>query len=280
MIKTIAYFPSQCARNSHSVMEAFLDSCAIGGIKTVENSLTADAAVIWSVLWHGRMAANQQVYEHYRRQNKPVIVIDIGALYRGQTWKIAVNNINAQGQYGHQENLDWNRPKRLGISLAGTVAGNPSVLICLQHEKSLQLQGVDQVAWLMQQITAIKECTDRPILIRPHPRCQVALPKLPSNVSVEPPKKVINTYDSFDLRFDYRALVNYNSGPGIQAGIEGCPVIVDSSSLAYPIAITIQQIDNPPTVNREQWLVEICHTEYTVDEIKNAQWLKRIKQYL
>jgi hypothetical protein len=29
-------------------------------------------------------------------------------------------------------------------------------------------------------------------------------------------------------------------------------------------------------VDRDQWLVEICHSEYTIEEIKQAQWLKRI----
>ena len=257
-------------------MEAFLDSCNIGKIVALENSWTADAAVIWSVLWNGRMLANQQVYEHYRAQNKPVIVIDVGALYRGRTWKIAINNINALGYYGHQENLDWDRPKQLGISLGHTMPGNPAVLICLQHQASLQMQGVDQESWLHQQINQIRSVTDRPILVRPHPRHKLSLTNLPKNVAVETPKKLEQTYDGFDLRFDYQALVNYNSGPGIQAGIEGCPVIVDSSSLAHPISITTQQIEQRHVVDRDQWLVEICHSEYTIEEIKQAQWLKRI----
>jgi hypothetical protein len=99
-------------------MSAFLDCCQAAGIQTQENSMTADAAVIWSVLWHGRMRPNQGVYEHYRSQNRPVIVIDIGALYRGQTWKLAVNHVTRDGYYGHEHNLDMTRPRKLQISLA------------------------------------------------------------------------------------------------------------------------------------------------------------------
>ena len=90
-------------------MGAVLDSLQARGIQTQENSMNSDAVVIWSVLWHGRMAANQQVYQHYRAQGKPVIIIEIGALYRGNTWKIAVNNITSQGYYGHLTDLDWGR---------------------------------------------------------------------------------------------------------------------------------------------------------------------------
>ena len=81
VIKNIAYFPLQCALNSRPVMDAVLDCLVAAGIQLQENSWESDAAVIWSVLWNGRMAPNQQVYEHYRKQNKPVIVIDVGALY-------------------------------------------------------------------------------------------------------------------------------------------------------------------------------------------------------
>ena len=59
MIKNIAYFPLQCAKNSKPVMTAVLDCLQARGVQTQENSMTADAAVIWSVLWAGRMAGNQ-----------------------------------------------------------------------------------------------------------------------------------------------------------------------------------------------------------------------------
>ena len=47
-------------------MDAVLDAVQSAGIQTKENSWDADAAIIWSVLWHGRMAANQKVYEQMR----------------------------------------------------------------------------------------------------------------------------------------------------------------------------------------------------------------------
>ena len=46
------------------------------------------------------------------------------------------------------------------------------------------------------------------------------------------------------------------------------------------MSIALEQIENPPTKDREQWLVEICHTEYTVDEIAEGLWLKRLKDSL
>jgi len=276
----VAYFPNQCAQNSVPVMQAILDSLRTAGHAIESNSMDADAAIIWSVLWAGRMAANQAVWSHYRSQGRPVIVIDVGALYRGETWKIAVNSITATGYYGHTENLDWDRPRKLGISLALNLTRNPRIIIAAQHARSLQTVGlVSMEGWVVQQVEQLRTVTDRPIVVRPHPRSPLnssGLVHLPKDVVIEQPARVANTYDSYNLAFDCHAIVNHNSGPGIQAALAGTRPIVDVSSLAHPVGIPIVDIEKPYDCNRDQWLVEICHTEYTLQEIKQGQWLKRL----
>ena len=280
----MAYFPLQCAKNSSPVISAMLSSLRQAGVSTQENSWDADAVIIWSVLWAGRMAANQAVWSHYRSLGRPVVVIDVGALYRGETWKIALNSITANGYYGHTENLDWDRPRRLGISLAINLSRNPRIVIAAQHARSLQVTGlVSMEGWVIQQVERLRTVTDRPIVVRPHPRSPLdwaGLVHLPPDVVIEQPVKVDNTYDSYNLAFDCHAIINHNSGPGIQAALAGTRPIVDKSSLAYPVGIDLHDIEQPYTADRDQWLVEICHTEYTVEEIKKGLWLQRLQTQL
>jgi hypothetical protein len=254
------YFPLQCALNSGPVISAVMESMQANGFEIEPNSYDADVAVIWSVLWNGRMIANQDVYRYYRSKNRPVICIEVGALNRGITWKIALNNVNAFGYYGHLLDLDMDRPKKLGISLQTNKLNHNRVLVAGQHKQSLQLEGVDQEAWYLEQIQNI----DKQIVIRPHPRCPLDRSRFPKHVTWEQPRKLPDTYDSFDMHWDFDTVINYNSGPGIQAVIAGIPVVVDSSSLAHGV------------IDREQWLIEICHTEYTLHEINQGIWLKRI----
>ena len=276
MIKNVAYYPLQCAKNAQPVMSAVLDCLQARGIQTQENSMTSDAAIIWSVLWAGRMAANQAVYEHYRSQGKPVIIIEIGALYRGDTWKIAVNNITADGYYGHLDNLDWDRPRKLKIGLATQFASKPNIIVALQHDRSLQVTELDMTGWLHSTLNILKNSTDRPITVRPHPRCKLKLNDLPAGVSVEIPNRLPNTYDSYDMHYDCHALVNYNSGPGTQAAIAGVRPIVETTSLAYPVGVGFAGIEQPYTRDRELWLAQICHTEYTLDELRRGAWISRV----
>jgi len=280
----VAYFPLQCAQNSTPVIAAMLNSLRNAGITAIENSWDADAVIVWSVLWSGRMAANQAVWSHYRSLGRPVIVIDIGALYRGETWKIALNSITANGYYGHTENLDWDRPRKLGISLALNFTRNPRIIVAAQHARSLQTVGLSSMeGWVVQQVERLRTVTDRPIVVRPHPRSALdwaGLVHLPPDVVIEQPQKIVNTYDSYNLAFDCHAMVNHNSGPGIQAALAGTRPIVDTSSLAHPVSIQIENIDQPYTVDRDQWLTEICHTEYTVQEIQQGLWLQRLSSHL
>ncbi len=281
MIKNVAYFPLQAAGNSGPVMAAMLESLRHAGICTEENSMTSDAVIIWSVLWSGRMIKNRDVYQHYRSLGRPVIVIDIGSLLRGVTWKVAIDNITAQGYYGHTQDLDWDRPSRLGVSLGTAERSGSHVVIAAQNSASLQVQDLDSMeSWIAQQVALIRAHTDRTIRVRLHPRSRLAVSRLPTNVTVEFPRRVPNTYDSFDMRFDCHAIVNYNSGPGIQAAVQGVRPIVDSSSLAHPVSVSIHNIERPYDINRDQWLVEICHTEYTVKEIAQGLWLKRLSDRL
>lgn len=261
-------------------MQAMLDSLRGNNIQTVENSMECDAAIIWSALWHGRMAPNKKVYEHYRAQNKPVIIVDIGALYRGETWKIAINHINRLGYYGHTENLDMDRPRKLGISLALNLSKNPAILIAAQHRFSLQLANQNHEEWIMNQIEDIRQVSDRPIVVRPHPRSPLHIGTLNKTITIEPPQKIDGTYDSFNMHFDYHAVVNYCSGPGIQAAIAGTRPIVGTYSLAAPVAVTLDKLDSPYDIDRDQWLIEICHTEYTIKEIEQGLWIQRLHSHL
>ena len=61
----IAYFPDQMALQSEPVWQAFLTGMQLLGHDPIKNALTADAVVIWSVLWHGRLRTNLATYNYY-----------------------------------------------------------------------------------------------------------------------------------------------------------------------------------------------------------------------
>ena len=264
----IAYFPNQIALNSEHVINAFINGCKFLGHEVVENAMDADAAVIWSVLFQGRMFGNQQIYESYRKQDKPVFVIEVGTLKRGVLWKISLNNINRLAAWGDQKNLNIDRPAMLGLSLQEFRQIRPkTILIATQHERSLQWRGQPSVVqWVENTIRNIRQYTDRPIVVRPHPRYRIP-PLFGKGITTENPMPLPNTYSEYNINYDHHCVVNFCSGPSIQSAIAGTPVICDQSSLAYPVSIPMEKIEDAYLPDRKDWFIKLCHTEWTVEEI-------------
>lgn len=276
MIKTASIFPRQVALNSAPVLTAIKNSLTKQGVRIVENDMEADAAIIWSVLWTGRMAANRSVYQCYSATNRPVIVIDVGTLMRGITWKIALNNINREGWFGSADTIDPKRVSALGLSLGDKPAGD-SILVALQHRRSMQAQAIlDWPQWILKTCHHIRRYSDRPIVVRPHPRDFFALSNLPDQVTLQRPRALPGTYDDFDWSCGWHAVINHNSGPGVLAAIAGCRPVVHESSLAWPVAVNIPDIESPYIMDRHEWFIEIANTEYTLEEIDQGLWLKRL----
>ena len=155
------------ALNSKPVFDAFAHGCIHHGIDVVYNNPNADVNVIWSVLFHGRMARNKEVWE----QNKPTIVLEVGGIKRGTTWKVGLNGINRDAYFGPKGN-DSTRAKELGLELKPWRMSGEHILICGQHDKSLQWKNMGSMAnWVMKTIDTIKLHSNLPIIFRPHPRC-------------------------------------------------------------------------------------------------------------
>lgn len=270
------------ALNSPSIFDAFQQGLIAQGHTVVDSN--EDVPVIWSVLWNGRMSSNQQIYERCIKDNKPIIIIEVGNLKRNETWRICLNHINGLGEFGAEENIDVNRPKKLGLRMAVPATNRrEEILIATQHQKSLQWKGMPSMAdWTAKTIENIRRHTDRPIVIRPHPRSPMpGIEHEFKGVSRQQPVKVQSTYDNFDINYNYHAVVNHNSGPPILAAINGTPVITGESSLAYPVSDVMENIENPKLPDsRLLWFTKLTHCEWTVEEIKQGIPIKRLEKFI
>lgn len=279
------------ALNSNPIFEAFAKSIIDAGHTVIYNEPyrvfghydNYDVAVIWSVLWNGRMAKNKTVWEQNRLLNKPVIVLEVGGIQRSTTWKVGLNGINRSAYFGPDNNND-DRHRLLGLSLKPWKDPGKFVLICGQHDKSLQWQDMPRMStWVMNTIDEIQKYTDLPIIFRPHPRCPLPdIERQYQNVYRDNPVKIIGSYDDFNLSFkDCHAVISWSSNPGPLAVINGVPVFTGPSSLAYNVANTdLAKIEYPDKPNRKQWLSDYAHTEFTIDEITQGIPLKNLTPML
>jgi hypothetical protein len=278
----LSIFPQYGALNSKSVFEAFTVGARKLGHEVVEHDLSADVYVIWSILWHGRMKQNKHVWDTARSLGKNVIVLEVGGLKRGHTWKIGINGINNLAHFANHTNLIPERSKKLGIFLKPWTMSGEHILICGQHSQSDQWmlrKSADE--WALSIIDQVRQHSQRPIILRPHPRDYTWAQKIQrSDIKIKIPKQLPGTYDDFDFEQDLQsawAVINPSSNTGVQAIIHGVPSFVDQDSLALPVGNTdFSQIENPLRPNRDHWLETLCHTEWTESEIAQGIPLLRI----
>ena len=265
--------------NSKPVFEAFEHSLRKAGHIVTESDMHADVAVIWSVLFNGRMTGNKPVWDYYTKTGKKVIVLEVGGIKRGTTWKVGLNGINRDGYFGNT-GASGDRVTTLEIKLKPWRKDGEYIMICGQHDKSLQWRNMPRMSnWFLETYDTIRKHTDRPIIFRPHPRCR--LEHIESGLKYvyrQDPVHIGGTYDDFDMGFDnVYCTVSWSSNPGIHSVINGVPAFVGPSSLAYDVAgHDLNLIEYPQTPDRTQWLNDYAWTEYTVDEIAAGLPLKRL----
>ena len=229
------------------------------------------------------MAGNQAIWEKCQREERPCIVLEVGGIKRGTTWKVGLNGINRDAYFGNTgHNSD--RAKQLGLELKPWRSNGENILICGQHDKSLQWKDMQPMSqWVMDTIQFIRAQTNRPIIFRPHPRCPLtAIEHEFKDVKRQTPKQIKDTYDDFDMGFDnIWATVSWSSNPGIHSVIEGVPAFTGPSSLAFDVALqNLRQIEDPLYCDRTQWLNDYAHTEHTIEEISQGIPIKHLTSKL
>jgi hypothetical protein len=283
----ISVFPDYGSLNSKPVFDAFIqhlrDKKENFQINQWDN--TTDVAVIWSVLWRGRMEQNRKIWDEFKAQGKPVVVLEVGGIKRNLSWKVGINGINRDADFANQtfDNTRWPLFK---IDMQPWKQSGNVIVICGQHNNSLQWQGLPKMhKWLQQQVREIRKYTNKPILVRPHPRdpVNISIDEF-KNIKIAQPKRDWSTYDDTDFKKVLKstwAVVNHSSNPAMEAVFSGIPVFVSQSSLCFEVGNHgYADINKPAMPNRQAWADRLAYTEWFVDEIREGKPWSRIRERL
>ena len=271
--------------NSKTVFDAFIESLKNAGDEVQLNEdKNSDVAVIWSVLWQGRMLGYQKTWNECQNKNKPVVVLEVGGIKRNETFKVGINGVNREADFAN-ENVSEERWKKFNIELKPWTHTGEEIIICGQHRNSHQWRNNPPMQkWFEQQIIEIRKYSDRPIVIRPHPRDHINIDTTKfKNVKVIAPIKNQNTDDTNfnEILKNAWAVVNHSSNPAMQSVFNGVPVFVSEASLSYDVGnSTLANINNPNRPGRWTWANKLAYTEWWPTEIAQGKPWERIKKRL
>lgn len=243
------------------------------------------------------------LFQYILDSKKPFIVWEEGSFRQFSNYKkIGWYHYNNTGIFNN-DNVDNKRWKKIlkntRLVIKDWRASGQNILIMGQVEKdsalvSLYEKGYNTfIEWVEDLIIEIRKYTDRPIVIRPHPRdlknyeanCKTIIKNninvsVSTNFSIEDRSSVKGGDGLFqDLRKAYCA-VTYNSNSIVEAITEGVPVFaMDQGSVAYDIAhkdlSMIESLDY--NIDISPWCSRVAYTMWDRDEIRKGETWAHLK---
>lgn len=276
------------------VLQAFAQGATAAGARTLlqtqYQTVPARLAVILG--WVGakingpHIALRQQAIDTQISSGNRIMSID------GSCFKFADGNsqflrYSLDGVYYNTNNYaninstphKWQQvQKTLGLSLRNWRASGNHVLICGQRDGGWSMKGVDMTMWIQDKVRKVRQHTNRPILIRPHP-------KFPMHKSIFSQIKNCRVSQGTTLQQDLEnawASVFFNSSSCVASILAGVPVFADDSDcVAWTVANhAIDKIENPNLPNREQWLYDLSAAHWTDIESRQGLIYQKFRQFL
>lgn len=245
------------------VLKAFADGCG-GKLKMVEEYQPSDVAVVFGVfkkmvplsIHRGKVIAKQK--EHGLK----TVILETGYINRGSTefhhYAAGFDGLNGRADFRNK----GMPPDRRLVDLKPYKQGE-KIVVCAQVPWDASVDFTDHEEWLDRAIRAIQLTTDRPIVFRPHPKCQLP-PIEGTEYSTKPFAE--------DLKNAW-ATVSFNSNCGVESVLAGVPTFAfDIGSMAWDVATrALSKIEEPELFNREKWLNDISYAQWSVKELREGK---------
>lgn len=311
-MKVISYFKGIPAKNKNQekvdILKKFIQGVTasgdIGIVHDGYNVVDCDVAVIQG--WQHESGKNlphlilrQKIIDTQLQQKKFVCVADSNLfLYANSTnephhyLRYSFNGIFPNTGIYFDKNIDpkrWQQiSKDLNINLEQPKTSGKNIVICLQRNGGWSMQGVSVVAWLGEIIRQIRQYSDRPIVIRPHPGDKQAeltyIPQLVRNYQRD--KTVTISKANTPLQENLKnawAVVNHNSSSIVGPVIMGYHAFITDANRSQCAEVAhhnFSKLETPQIFDRQRWLERISMFHWKFTELENGAAWQHIRSYV
>lgn len=237
----------------------------------------------------------RQAIDHYKARGKHIVSIDSNLfLYKDTSNPLHYLRYSFDGIFPNtgeycdsvKDPKRWNKlSKDLDLRPRGWRKTGSHILICLQRHGGWSMGGRSVPMWAINIIQEIRQLSDRPIRIRPHPGDRQSAEYLPSilncgqnNVHLSDPNHSLVD----DLK-DCWACINHNSSPTVGAAIEGVPIFITDpvTSQCSEIANTdLSCIENPLMPDRVDWLWRLSMFHWSFEDVVSGECWRHMRKFI
>ena len=156
----------------------------------------------------------------------------------------------------------------LGLKLRPWRINGNHILLCLQRDTGWSMKGVEMIPWAKQTIQEIRRYSDRPIVVRPHPKYPISPVDFANFNNI----RISNNPHLLQDVAGAWAAVFFNSSSCVAPVLEGVPIFAaDASCVAWSVAnYDLKNIENPFLNEREQWLYDLSACHWSDEESRDG----------
>ena len=201
--------------NSKPIFDAFIKSLQDAGETLYINQSTdnADVAVIWSVLWQGRMKNYKKIWDEYTTKNKPVVVLEVGGLRRNKSFKVGINGVNNKADFANQY-VDDKRWSLFNHKFKPWRTTGNKIIVLGQHHASEQWKKICLIPFLRRLLSISNNFfLDLPCKINLEPNKDISWASL-EPIKPEAPKIIPLLFFKFNI--DYFASISNDNWDGFE----------------------------------------------------------------
>ncbi len=213
----------------------------------------------------------RNLIERARSKGIPVLVMEAGHLQPRAEWtSLGWNGLAGRGLYPKAEDSGRRFWRHFADHYQPWKDPGDYALVLGQVPNDHALAGQDARAWAQQATDRLIERGWR-VRYRPHPKCLEADDRWCPKGAHFLPQSL-----AFDLaRAD--VAVTFSSTAGVEAALDGVPVIAcDEGAMCRPVAAHSLD-DNPRCPNRMDWCADMAWTQWTDTEIRTGEAWEAVK---
>jgi len=176
--------------------------------------------------------------------------------------------------------------KDTGIQLESMKRTGKNILICAQRNQGWSMGSLNLQKWILKTCGLIRKYSDRPIVIRLHPKDNASnrkAPELQQALFMVPNSSLSRTNTLEQDLNDCWAVVNHNSSSVVGPIIKGYSSFITDPATSQCAEVSHQgfaDIESPKEFDRQKWLERISMFHWKFTELEDGTAWRHMRQYV
>lgn len=176
--------------------------------------------------------------------------------------------------------------KDIGIQIEDKKSNGKHILICAQRHQGWSMGKISLDAWLLNTCQEIRKYSDRPIVVRLHPKDNATNRRAPQIHAFLKQVKGVAVSKNADLDIDLQncwAVVNHNSSSIVGPLIKGYSAFItdpNKSQCAEVAHHGFENIEKPQQFDRLKWLERISMFHWKFSELEDGTAWRHMRKFV